>query len=140
MPVNRFSSPGGNTSGTVSSCGASNRSGSARSFTGSSASVEWLARISSPRPKCLPVVTASNQETDSAYRSSPSVWRAISSSRLSICSVSTVKYAVSTWCSRSVARVITPVSPMPATVAQNSSASGSSGCRPGQGAQPRRPR
>ena len=45
----------------------------------------------------------------------------MSSSRLSICSVSTLKYAVSTWCSATVARTTTPVRPIPATVAQNSS-------------------
>ena len=86
----------------------------------------WLARVSRPRPKWAPVVTASNQETDSAYFSSSVLWRAISSSRLSICSVSTLKYAVSTWCSWSVARTTTPVRPIPATVAQNSSDSGPS--------------
>ena len=128
LPVSRLSSPDGNTSGTVSSCGASNFNGSARSFAGRSATVAWLARVSRPRPKCAPVVTASNQETDSAYFSSSSLWRAMSSSRLSICSVSTLKYAVSTWCSCSVARTTTPVSPIPATVAQNRSSSGVSSC------------
>ena len=70
LPVTRLSSPDGNTSGTVSSCGASNFNGSPRSFAGRSATVAWLARVSRPRPKCAPVVTASNQETDSAYFSS----------------------------------------------------------------------
>ena len=54
----------------------------------------------------------------------------MSSSRLSICSVSTLKYAVSTWCSCSRARTTTPVSPIPATVAQNRSSSGVSSCDP----------
>ena len=99
LPVSRLSSPDGNTSGTVSSCGASNFNGSSRSFAGRSATVAWLARVSRPRPKCAPVVTASNHETDSAYFSSSVLWRAMSSARLSICSVSTLKYAVSTWCS-----------------------------------------
>ena len=130
LPVTRLSSPDGNTSGTVNSCGASNFNGSPRSVGGSSATVAWLARVSRPRPKCAPVVTASNQETDSAYFSSSSRWRAMSSSRLSICSVSTLKYAVSTWCSRNVARTTTPVRPMPATVAQNRSSSGVSSWTP----------
>src|SRR6266545_3227771 len=126
--VSRFSMPGGNTSGTLANCGASNRNGSRRSFAGRSSYDADQPRVSTARPRCLPVATESNQATEYVYLSSSAASRAIRPPRSSVRSVSTRKYAVSTGFSRIVAPSTTPVSPIPPTVAQNRSASVPDGC------------
>ena len=60
LNVSLFASPFGNTSGNVSSCGASNFSGSARSFGGSSSSLASEPRENAERPSFGPVEIASN--------------------------------------------------------------------------------
>jgi hypothetical protein len=119
--VTRLSSPDGNTSGTVNGCGASNFGSSARAWR-QVGHRGVVGPVSGPRPKCAPVVTASNQETDSAYF----VVLALAGHELiQVVDLLGVDLEVgrSTWCSASNARTTTSEA-IPATVAQNRSSSG----------------
>ena len=59
-----LASPFGKTSGKVSSCGASNFSGSERSFAGSWSTVASEPRVSTDRPVRAPVAVVSNQAAE----------------------------------------------------------------------------
>ena len=62
--VARLARPFGKASGKVSSCGASNFSGSSRSFAGSWSRVAREPRVSTARPSFAPVVVVSNQAAE----------------------------------------------------------------------------